>query len=208
MYPKLLLQNKKSSGITILEVLITVAIFGLVATALGGFMFNVFDQNRFLSASINAEQEGRVVLKTFASELRSASASSAGSYPILSASSTAITFYSDLNNNGLKEQVRYFMSGKTLKKGVIQPSTSVPPTYNGTEVVTDLVNNITNGTSGIFSYYDSSYDGTNAPLAAPISVSLIRLVKVTLVIDSDPGKSPTAVNITTQTSVRNLKDNL
>jgi prepilin-type N-terminal cleavage/methylation domain-containing protein len=199
---------KTQSGFTILETLISVAILGAIVVALGSFMFNVFDQNRFLSASISSEQEGRIVLKTFATELRSASLSSNGSYPILSASSTAIIFYSDLNNDGQKEQVRYFMSGTTLKKGVIQPSVTAPPDYAGAEVVTDMVHNITNAGAGIFSYYDSSYDGTSAALTFPVTISSIRLVKVNLVIDADPIKSPSAINITTQTSVRNLKDNL
>jgi hypothetical protein len=74
--------------------------------------------------------------------------------------------------------------------------------------MTEMVHNITNGNSGIFSYYDSSYDGTTAALTTPVTISAIRLVKVSLVIDADPGKSPTAVTITTQTSIRNLKDNL
>jgi prepilin-type N-terminal cleavage/methylation domain-containing protein len=200
--------KKQKKGFTIIEIIIVVAITAAIAGVVGTFMFNVFDQNRFLSSSINAEQEGRIVLKTFAAELRSASPSSAGSYPIESASSTAIIFYSDINNDGQKERVRYFMNGTTLKKGVIQPSNAVPPTYNGTEVMTEMVHNITNGNSGIFSYYDSSYDGTTAALTTPVTISTIRLVKVSLVIDADPNKSPTAVTITTQTSIRNLKDNL
>ena len=201
-------QPKKNTGISILETMIAVAIFAVIGLLIANFMFNIFDQNRFLSASITAEQEGRIVLKTFATELRSASVSSAGSYPILAASSTAITFYSDVNNDGQREQIRYFMNGTTLKKGVIQPTAGTPPTYNGAEVVTDMVHNVTNSASGIFFYYDSSYDGTTSALSAPVSVSTIRLVKVSLLIDADPNKSPTAINITTQTSVRNLKDNL
>lgn len=200
--------SKKNSGFTILEIIIVVAIFSLISVALGVFMFDVFDQNRFISSSISAEQEGRIVLKTFATELRSASSSSAGAYPILSASSNQIVFYTDLNNDGLKEQVRYFLSGTALMKGVTQPSSSSPPTYLGSEVISEMVHNITNGTAGIFSYYDASYDGTTAPLPFPITISLVRLVKVNLVIDADPGKSPTSINITTQTSIRNLKDNL
>lgn len=197
-----------NAGFTLVEIVLVVAIFGVISLALGNFMFNIFDQNRFLSSSISAEQEGRVVLKTFATELRSASPSSAGAYPIYSASSTEIIFYSDLNNDGQKEQVRYFLSGKTLKKGVIQPSTTTPPTYTGTETVTELVHNIINDATELFTYYDMNYDGTTSPLPSPVTINSIRLVKVSLIIDADPGKSPSSINITTQTSIRNLKDNL
>jgi hypothetical protein len=62
----------------------------------------------------------------------------------------------------------------------------------------------------IFEYFDSSYDGSaTAPaLIFPVTPINIRLVRITVKIDSDPLQSPDEFIVTTQVSVRNAKDNL
>ena len=144
-------------------------------------------------------------------EIRSASESNLGAYPIVTAATSTFTFFSDLNNDGLKEQVRYFVSGSTLQKGVITP-TGNPYVYtSGSEVDTIVVSNLTNGgstTLPVFQYYDDSYTGTSSPLAQPVSVAAVRVVKINFVIDADPNRSPTSRVVTTQVEIRSLKDNL
>jgi hypothetical protein len=64
--------------------------------------------------------------------------------------------------------------------------------------------------SSIFEYYDSNYDGTasSSALIFPVAPIEVRLVKITLDIDSDPNKPPEPFTVTTQVSIRNIKDNL
>jgi hypothetical protein len=127
----------------------------------------------------------------------------------LLASSTALTFYSDLDGNGVKEQVRYFMSGKSLKKGVIVPTGS-PLVYNsGNEVVNTLVSDVvSSSTLPMFQYYSSAYDGTTSALVQPVTASSVRLIKINVIIDRDPGRAPSQIVTTSQVTLRNLKDNL
>jgi hypothetical protein len=141
--------------------------------------------------------------------LRSASQSSTGAYPIAAASSTSLTYFSDIDHDGLKEQVRYFLSGTTLKRGVIKPSGN-PLTYNtANEKITNLVRNIIRDDANpIFSYYDSSYDGSSSAMTNPPNILNIRLIKITFLIDRDPATAPAAAEFSTQVSIRNLKDNL
>ena len=139
------------------------------------------------------------------SEIRTASVSSNGAYPIDQATVSSFTFFSDINNDNLREKIRYFLSGSTLQKGVIQP-TGNPLVYNpANEKISILASGVT---SLAFGYYDKNYDGTTAALSFPINVPVVRLVKITVTIDQDPNRPPGPMTFTTQVSIRNLKDNL
>ena len=114
--------------------------------------------------------------------------------------SQSFTFYSDIDNDSLKEKIRYYLSGAILKKGVIKPNGN-PLQYNpANEITKEIVHDVTNGGMAVFNYYDKYYDGTTAPLSQPVNVLDVRLVKITLMTASQ--------TFTTQVSIRNLKDNL
>ncbi|TSC70145.1 MAG: Uncharacterized protein CEO12_541 [Parcubacteria group bacterium Gr01-1014_46] len=196
-------------GVTLVELIVSVAILSAIMLVVSTFQKDVFSLNTNLQSSLNAQLEARHLIKTIVSELRKTTQSAIGSYPIELASSTGITFYSDVGNNGSIDKVRYYLSGKTIKKGVITP-TGNPPVYNaGSEVTTTLLNYVTaSSTLPIFQYYLSSYAGTSTPLSIPPNISTIRLIKITVIIDTDPNRSPTPIIATSQVSLRNLKDNL
>ena len=121
---------------------------------------------------------------------------------------SSFTFYSNVDDDSFKERVRYFLDGTTLKKGIIKPS-GTPLTYNpADEAVSELIHGVANATTSIFSYYDKNYDGTNQALIEPIDIATVRLVKITIVTDKDPQTPPGPMTLTTQISIRNLKDNL
>lgn len=201
---KNIFKNKK--GFTIIETLFGVAIFVVIALLLTLFSRNVWIYNAFIAGSLTDTDAGRQVLKTLTSEIRTASTADTGAYTISSASATSFTFYSDIDNDNLKEKVRYFLSGTSFQKGVIKPSGS-PLTYNpANETISTLVDKLAN--SLLFEYYDRNYDGTTVPLSSPVNIPAIRLVKITIVLDKDPNKSPTFMTFSTQVSIRNLKDNL
>ncbi len=99
------------------------------------------------------------------------------------------------------------MSGKTLKRGVIKP-TGNPLTYvTSSEAITDAAHDIANTSTQIFYYYDSNYSGAEAPLASPIDITKIRVVKITLQLDQNPNLTPTPFYIESKGLLRNLKDN-
>ena len=199
--------KKDKKGFTLIEILIAISIFIAIVGVLTLFVINIFNYNSYIGAKLTTADINREALRKITAEIRSASISSNGAYPIDTANATSFSFYVDINNDGLKEKIRYFVNGTTLKRGVIKP-TGNPPVYNsGNEIVTDFVKNLTN-TSSIFSYYDENYDGTTAPLPTPININLIRLVKITITSDTNLNRAPGADTLTTQISIRNLKDNL
>jgi type II secretory pathway pseudopilin PulG len=199
-------KNKLEEGFTVVEMLITIFIVTLVGIAIVNFQINIFSLNKISGDSMNAQTDARKALKVMSSEIRSISPSDNGSYAIALAATSTITFYEDIDNDNSKEQVRYFKSGTNLKKGVIQPTGTI---YNpANEVVTNLVSDLVNSSSSpIFYFYDKNYDGSTAPLSYPINIPSIRLIKINIFIDKDINKSPTPIHVTTQVSLRNLKDN-
>ena len=197
--------KKISGGFTLIEILFGVAIFLLIIGVLTLFSRNVWIYNSFVSAGLVNADNGRQILKTMTSEIRTASSADTGAYTISQAASSSFTFYSNIDNDVLKEKVRYFLTGATLRKGVIKPTGS-PLSYNpANEQVSTLAPSVT---SAIFDYYDKNYDGTTASLSFPINIPNIRLIKITIVIDQDPNRPPAPTTFSTQISIRNLKDNL
>jgi len=195
-------------GFSLTEALVAISILTLVGMTIYAFQNDVFSLNRILSTGLAAQDEARRALTIMSREMRTASPSSIGAYPIAEATSSSLTFYSNIGNDTLKERIRYFLDDAILKRGVIRPTGS-PLAYNETdEILVELVHSVTNGVTPVFTYYDSNYDGTTLPLGTPISIPLVRLIKVTLSIDPNPLQPPGAITLTTQISLRNLKDNL
>lgn len=201
---KISLNHKR--GFTIVETLFGISIFIMIILAISLFSRNIWIYNSFIFSGLTNADAGRQILKSITAEVRTASTADTGAYVINQATESSFIFYSDIDNDGLKEKVRYFLSGSSFQKGIIKPTGS-PLIYNPTnEKISTLISNVTN--SSIFYYYDKNYDGTTAALSSPVNIPSIRLVKITITIERDPNRSPVPATFTTQVSIRNLKDNL
>ncbi len=197
-----------TEGFTLVETLIAVAVFIMIIYTVASLQTNILTYDKYASDVISSAQDARTILRNIVQELRSSKTGSNGSYPIAQAATSTVIFFSDIDVDGLQDQIRYFISGTDLKKGVIKPTGS-PLGYDGSETITTLAYNIKNGTStALFEYFDSSYNGTSSPLSQPVSVNAIRLVRVNLLIDADPRRSPIPRLYTSDATLRNLKDNL
>ncbi len=198
-------------GFTILETIIATGI-GIVLVLMGwAFSKNILSFNTTTYDSLSAQAELLKVVNVWSGEIRGAVTAETGAFPIVTAATNTLTFYSDIDDDGVVERVRYFLSGSKLRKGVIEPSGS-PYVYNtASETVVDQVQNVVSSATGVFQYYDSSYTGSSsstAPLRNPVNIAAIRLVKVTIDVDRDSKRTPSSIQVTTQISLRNLKDNL
>lgn len=194
---------------TLVELVIVIGILGIIMVAVASFQTNILTNNRYSFDSLSSAQDARAILRTIVRELRSTSPGNNGSYAISTAATSTIVFYSDTNGDGIKEQIRYFIATTTLKKGVIIPTGS-PLVYNtNNENITILAYNVRNSTSSpLFEYFNENYSGTGSPLTQPVVVTSISLIKISLLIDSNPNKAPALRTYTSQVNLRNLKDNL
>ena len=201
-------QNTRDLGFSVIEVTVAIFILTLVGIAVYAFQKDVFSLNRILSQSIVSQEEVRRALKVMSAEIRATSPSSIGAYAIAETATSSFIFYSNIDDDSFKERVRYFLEGTVLKKGVTKPAGD-PLTYNpASETISDVVRDVANGTTALFSYYDTDYDGTSQPLVQPINISIVRLVRIVIMVDRDSSVLPGPITLTTQISMRNLKDNL
>lgn len=200
--------RRADTGVTLIELLVALSVFTLLTLIIFAFQRNIFRVNGILSQHLDTQRETRSVFSKISAEVRSLSPSSTGAYPIMEASDDQFVFHSDIDNDGSKERLRYFLENGTLKRGVLKPSGD-PLAYDpADEAVADVVSNVANGAEPVFEYYDTDYNGATAPLPANANVQDIRLVKITVLVDADPNQLPEPVAVTTQVSMRNLKDNL
>lgn len=201
--------HNHKKGFSIIEIIVTISIIAFIMVVIGAFQRDIFFFNSISQSNLTAQMDGRRGAKIFSTAIRQAAPSALGAYPIVQASSTSITFYADNDNDGVEEQIRFFLSGTNFRKGVVVP-TGNPLTYNqNNEVVTTIVSNVTNGfVTPVFEYFSSNYAGTSTPLTTPISILSVRLVKLQLLVDRDVNRPPNALTVTTQVTLRNLKDNL
>lgn len=186
---------------TLVEIIVVAGIVGIILVAISTFQKSVIVNNRYASDSLNAVQDARTIMRTMIRELRTASPSNNGAYPLAQTGTSSITFFSDSNGDGVKEQIRYYISGTTLKRGQIIPTGS-PLAYNsGSETFSNLVKTLKNtATTSLFEYFDTAYTGTSSPLVQPVTTTNVRLIRINLVIDKR--------TYTSQVTLRNIKDNL
>lgn len=201
-------KNQNRNGFTLVETLLAVAIFSSVVVAIGAFQRDIFFFNDVVQTGLSNVTEARKVLRPFVGEVRKAQSSNLGAFSIEKAEAKEFIFFTDIDNDGLRERLRYFVDGDTFKKGIIKPS-GTPLVYNGSdEKITEVVHHVIEEQTQ-FSYFDSSYNGTasTTALTFPVSPSNVRLIRVDLTIDTNPNRAPGLLTVTTQATVRNLKDN-
>ncbi len=122
-------KSKISTGVSLVEMVVAVAIFGVIAIAVGNFGSSIFTFNSNAGENLSAQSDGRRTLKTIVVELRGTSPSSLGAYPLAQVATSSLIFFSNIDADNLKERVRYFLQGSELKRGIIKPSGN-PLTYN------------------------------------------------------------------------------
>lgn len=200
--------NKR--GFSLIEVIIVVGLLAIFAGLVGEFQAKIFKFNGAFQSGNFIGTDSQNIIKSVAGEIRSMSPSSAGAYPIEVASTSTFSFYNDVDNDGLKEHIRYFVASSTLMRGIIKPS-GTPAVYDlVSEQFITLMSNVQNKPSEpIFNYYDSGYSESNPnPLTYPINILNIRLVEVSVILGGEADKLLAPVSVSTKVSIRNLKDNL
>lgn len=198
------------SGFTIIEVVIA----GMLMVILG---FGIFGLQRLIQSSqitgfnsyVNVD-EANFVVSQMAREMRTMRAAQNGAYPLVFGGDNDISFYSDINFNGESELVRYYLDGNALKKSVIEP-TGFPATYPpANATIKTLTENIQNGGDPLFLYFNENWpaDTTNNPLATPVSLADVHLIRIFLNINSSPNYTNQAYELSTSVELRTLKSNL
>ena len=204
-------QRKNNRGFSLIEILTVVAIASIVVLVVGNFSNSISGLDSLISGVLQSQSTVNAALVTMSKEIQSANFSANGAYPIDAAGTSTLGFYADIQKIGVYDHIRYFLASSSIYKGVIVP-TGTPASYaTSSEVITDVIDNVTTTASSavLFSYYDSSYTGTQSPLVQPVSIAAIRLVGISFSVQATttPSQASIPEYFSTLVDIRNLKSN-
>lgn len=202
-------QKKKiriSKGLTVIEMVVTIAIFTLAMGAVVGSILTFYRGTDFAIEQAFAVESARRGVDRMVRDIREATFADTGAFPIIAMSTTSLSFYSDIDRDASVERVRFFLDGDTFKKGVTN-ATGTPSAYilstEEESIVSEHVQNGIEGTS-IFEYFDS--DGTL--IATTTNIADVAFVRVSLIVNVNPVRLPNEFTLRSSATLRNLKTNL
>jgi hypothetical protein len=191
-----------------MEVLIVVALFVSVLIVVASLRSNLSTLDQLVGQKLQSRGDVEQALQIYATEMRSVGPSSLGSYPLESASSTQIIFFSDIDKDGLFERVRYFLSSTKIMKGVVKPTGNPLVYVSSSETYTDAVTNVISNTSTVlFKYYDALYSGTSSAMTYPLDITRVRVANISFLADVNASTSPKPEYFTETVTFRNLRNN-
>ena len=190
---------------TFVEMLVTIAILSIMSVALAKIFTDFYKTNDFALEQSEAVDSARSGVSSAMQDLREATYGDDGSYPVLSAATSSITFFSNIDKDTSIEKVRYYLSGGTLYRGITN-ATSTPPTYAGQSETSSIIaayvqNASTSPATSVFTYFDSSGN----QLSAPFDISDIASVRTSVLIDVDTNRSPATFTLSESATLRNLR---
>jgi prepilin-type N-terminal cleavage/methylation domain-containing protein len=206
------MQNKfkKQTGFTLVETILTIFILGILMMGTTLMIRDIFQVSEQQSGILSNTNQATIISDAFVNEIRNATYGANGAYTINQAADNQIIFYSTApQHNGTVSQIRYYISGNTLYKGITNPA-GTPLSYSGQpEKITPLTTQMSMGANPLFYYYDGTYNGSGSSLVQPVNINVIRFVKLNLTVLKDvvPNSNST-FSVSAGASIRNLKTNL
>lgn len=190
--------NIKRNGFSIIELLIIIAIIGVLSSIGIQLVNEGFSSIKFESEQEIAIQNARKGIEIAIKEIREADSSAQGDYALALLEDNQFIFYSDIDDDGKTEKIKYYLDSNYLKRSEIQPGQNND--YSGEEEVAILTNYLNNQDLPIFSYYDENNNDTKI-------VKEVRLIKVKLLINVNPQIAPQDYYLESDVQLRNLKSN-
>jgi hypothetical protein len=198
----------QSRGITLVELLIAVSICTLIGIVVVNMQIDIFRLNRKLTGSLTTVERAQRLLRPMTAEIRSASISALGAFPIATALPYDLAFYSDTDSDGTKEYIRYHLVDTTLYKTVVYQSQGIPAIYDISAVepvvFIEGIENVAQQ-APMFRYFSNQYvdGGVDEIVDADTVTSGIRMVRIMMMLAT--GDDTPVFTISSDVAIRNLK---
>lgn len=196
----------KKAGFTLIEILVSSAILVVLGSGFLALQY-VLGENRVTAwVSYQAIEDANRSLSLITKELRNATQSETGAYPLDTTSDQEIIFYTDYDFDSTVERVRYILSGTELIKGVVEPFGN-PAIYDlDSEKTKILTTIIRNESDPVFYYYNADWpqDTINNPLIAADRIAETRHVKIILNSNPNPNLPDLEYKLESEVKIRML----
>lgn len=193
--------NSKYEGFTLIEVVVAIAIFTILMLAINVLFVSLYRQQGTSIAMVERTRRLNAALDMMARELREGNRGENGHYFIESAGDNVLAFYSDVDSDGLTERVSYSLAGTELIKSVTEPGAD--SLYAGSPASSIISTEVQNQGVPIFTYYDEDYTGAGAAMVLPAAVLDIKLIGVSLTVNTVQANRSYPLHIETKIQLRN-----
>jgi len=191
-----------SRGLSIVETLVAVAAGTLVIIGVASLVLSLYRTNAYAVEQAFAINSARRGIERMVRDIREATYSDEGAFPIIEADPYALYFYSDVDRDDNVERIKFYIQNGTLMRDETKAS-GTPPVYpsnpDSTSAVSDHVRNTFLGES-LFRYYDTSGN----EVTDLSNVTDIAFVVVRLIVDINPHRLPNNFILQSSASLRNL----
>lgn len=187
---------------TLVETVVWVSITSMILLAITQSIQYFYRTNSYAveqGAAITSAQRG---IESMVKVMREGAYSSTGAWPIIAMATSSFSFYADIDDDPFIEQIRYFLDGNALKRGVIDPSGD-PPVYTNPETISVISDYVRNNEQSVatFQYFDAAGN----PLASLSNIAEVRFVQLTVVVNINPFRMPNQFTLRSTATLRNLK---
>ncbi len=193
-------------GLTFIEMLVVVAVSTVILLAITSAILFFYRTNDYTFEQASAIASARKGVEEAVRNIREATYSDEGSYPVVAMADNSFIFYSDIDKDNNIEYVRLFLENGQFKKGVTN-ATGTPPTYTGQpeniRILSDSVRNSALGTP-IFDYYTKE----GIPVIDYGDVLTVSFITIALTINVDPQRAPKDFTLKSSATIRNLRPGL
>lgn len=192
-------------GMTFVEAIVVVALYLVVMLALMESITAFYRFNAYTIAQSYQVSEARQGMDLLVRDLREMTFADNGTFPLAVMGTSTVGFYSDIDRDDSVEYVVYRMSSTTLYKFTYN-ATGSPLSYSTStpDATTTVSTYVQNGLQNIpiFKYYDMN----GLPTTATSTVTDIRYIQVSIIVNIDPIRDPGEYMLRSSASLRNLKN--
>lgn len=195
-------------GFTLVEALVVVALNTVLLLVITNTVTQLYKNYGYTFEQSNEIEVARKGLGTWVRDAREMTTGANGAFALVTAGTSSIGFYSDIDKDNSIEYVEYSLgTSTTLRKYTYNPtasSTYSTTTASGVEIMSEYVQNGKQNVV-IFRYYNSS----GALVASPQAmISDITYITMNIIVNIDPVRSPGEFMLQGSAAPRNLKTNL
>jgi len=203
-------ENKRKHaqlGFSLVETIVVVALFTVVSLAIMESIITFYRVNGYTIAQSAQVDTARRGMEQLVRDLREMTFADDGTFPLVVTEEYRIGFFSDIDRDNSVEYIEYQLSTTTMLEKRIYNATGSPPVYHATGTpdatytVSEYVQNNLQAIP-VFVYYDVNGN----PATATTTVTDIRYVELSIIVNIDPVRDPGEFMLRSSASLRNLKN--